>query len=164
MIAKNITLFIWAFILLGITAYFIKQFLFRKKKTTDMNMAEGIYLSALIISVGIIFQSAMQSITTSYDNSQKLVNDNFLVKFAQSSSSISVIGIIAFILALFTAKFISSIFIGNRNRAIELESDNKVYSLIQGALIIVTCMLFSAVLNSVFINFIPTISIPNLIH
>lgn len=160
-ITKYLLLFIWALLLLGITAFICKQLAFGKQKTKEtINISEAIYLSSLVISSGLVFQKAMQNISLAFDNIYKMAPSEIYFQFAKTSSAISISGIVLFIMSIYISKFFSTIFFSSRKESVEFDSDNISYALIRASLMISTSLVFVQISENIFTYLIPTITLP----
>jgi hypothetical protein len=158
---KYILLFVWALLLLGIVFYIIKQLAFGRRKANEtINMSEAVYLAALIISSGLIFQKVIQSIAIAFDNISKIQPAQIVFQSIKTSSAISVTGIIILIISLYIAKLFSFLFFNNRKDIVEFGADNKSFAIMRGALMISTTLVFLQISESIFSYLIPTITIP----
>jgi len=160
-IIKQSFLLVWALLLLGIVCYLIKQLAFGKRKTNEsINVSEAIYLASLVIAAGLIFQKVLQSIAVAFDNISKMQYDKIYFQFIKTSSAISVSGIILFVVSLYMARFLSTLFFGNRKPIVEFGDDNWSYSIIRGALMLTVSFMLLQVGESIFSYLIPGITLP----
>lgn len=160
-IIKYFALFAWAFILFGTMSFIVKQLVFRKRKgETTINPSESIYLAALIISIGLILQKIIISLSSAFDNIYKIQPNDIFLQFIKTGSSVSVCGIIILFISMFISNFFLSLFFGRRKDSIEFESDNKYYALIKGVLVSILTLCFLQVADDIFTYLIPTITLP----
>lgn len=160
-ILKHILLFVWALLLLGTVCFIIKQLAFGRRKTNEnINISEAVYLASLIISAALIFQKVFQFILIAFDNIYKIQPTEIYLQFIKTSSAISVSGIILFVISLYVARFLSTLFFSNRKDIIEFSSDNISFALVRGALMIFVSFVFLQLGENIFNYLIPSITIP----
>jgi hypothetical protein len=160
-IAKYVSLFLWTLLLLGVVFYIIKHIAFSKGKASEeINTSEAMYLASLIIAVGLVFQKVVQSIAIAFDNILKIQPGQLFFQSIKTSSAISVIGILIFIISFYVAKFFTSLFFGKRKDVIEFNADNKSFALVRGAILLAVSFVFLQVSESMFTYLIPTVTTP----
>jgi len=160
-IIKQLSLFLWTLLLLGTVCFLIKQLAFGKqKKSENINTSEALYLASLIISAGLIFQKVIQSISIAFDNISKIQSSQIYLQFIKTSSAISVSGIILFVISLYIAKYLSTLFFGSRKDIVEFDSENNAYALIRGALMFSITLVLLQLGENIFSYLIPSITLP----
>lgn len=159
-ITRFFSLFGWSILLIGAICYVIRLAVFKKKGSSeDLNLAEALYLSVLIIASGIIIYEVIRSISIAYDVHAKL-NANFFWPFVKTGSVLSIVGVAILLLSVFLSKILSMIFFGKRKDAVELTSNNYPFIITRCALLLVVSYILVEISSEVFNYLLPDIKIP----
>ena len=153
---KQIFIAVWTLLLSGGVIYLIKAFAFlKRKKEKEYNVSESIYLTSVIFSAGFILKSSVSMISQSYDITYKLFHNNLYYEIIQTSSAVTITGIVLLALAILISRLISSLFYPKRNELLEFDNNNIPFAIIRSAVLIFVVLVFSLSFDSLAEFFVP---------
>jgi len=160
-IIKYIAIFLWSLILLAMVLVVIRLQLFiRRKKEKDINVSEGIYAGALLVSAAIIMVRVVQNLGLAFDVIQKLYPQKFWISFLETGSVMAISAILLFLLTIVSARWLSVLVTGNRHPLIELDADHKGYALLRAGLLLGLTIMMAGFCTGVFQLMIPEMGLP----
>jgi hypothetical protein len=158
---KYVYLFCWSLILLSMVIFITRWHPFiRRKNNGNLNLSEAIYAISLLVSGALVLSPLLQTLGTDFDITGKFYPDKLVVTLVTSGSLITVTGIFVFVLLVFAARGLSTLFFFGRKPLIEFDADNIGYALLRAAVLLSLSLLFTPLCGSLFEYFLPTIAMP----
>jgi len=160
-IIKYIAIALWSLILMAMVLAVLRLHPFiRRKKEKDINVSEGIYATALLISAALIMLQVVPNLGLAFDVLQKLSPQKFWISFLETGSVMAVSALLIFLLTVVVARWLSVLVAGNRHPLIELDADHRGYALFRAGLLLGLTILVAGFSGAVFQLMVPEIELP----